>query len=169
MTATAEDPPAEETRPQRRSLLFGVSAAVMASGLSSGYGMFAWFIGLFLYPFRGPEVSWQFLSDLASFRVGQSLTYESPAGQKIVVTRFGEEGTVEDFIALSSVCPHLGCQVHWESNNNRFFCPCHNGAFSEVGEPLSGPPKDSKQSLPQYALQLKNNLLFIEVPTTSLT
>jgi cytochrome b6-f complex iron-sulfur subunit len=150
--------------PKRRSLLFGVSAAVMAFGLSSGYGMFGWLIGMFLYPFRGTAADWQFLSDLGSFALGQSMTYESPAGQKIVVTRLGEAGAVEDFIALSSVCPHLGCQVHWESNNTRFFCPCHNGAFSKVGEPLSGPPKDSNQSLPQYALQIKDGLLFIEVP-----
>lgn len=158
-----------QSEPKRRSLLFGVSAAVMAFGLSSGYGMFGWLIGMFLYPFRGTGANWQFLSDLGSFSVGHSMTYESPAGQKIVVTRLSEEGAVEDFIALSSVCPHLGCQVHWESNNSRFFCPCHNGAFGKVGEPLSGPPKDSNQPLPQYSLQIKDGLLFIEVPTTSLT
>lgn len=136
----------------------------MALGLAAGYGMFAWLIGLFLYPFRGTGADLQYLSDLAGFPVGQSMTYESPGGRKVVVTRLGDTGGVEDFIALSSICPHLGCQVHWESNNNRFFCPCHNGVFSEVGEPLSGPPKDSNQALPQYALRIEKGLLFIEVP-----
>jgi cytochrome b6-f complex iron-sulfur subunit len=169
MNTEVSESETEPGEPKRRPFLFAVSVAVMAFGLTAGYGMFAWLIGVFLYPFRGSGESWQFLSDLGSFGVGQSVIYQSPAGQKIVVTRLGDAGTVEDFVALSSVCPHLGCQVHWESNNARFFCPCHNGAFDKVGKPLSGPPKDSNQTLPQYALQLKNGLLFIEVPTTSLT
>lgn len=164
MNTEATESGCEQAESKRRSLLFAASATVMACGLSLGYGMFAWLIGLFLYPFRGSGESWQFLTDLSGFTVGQSMTYESPAAQKIVVTRLGDAGTVADFIALSSVCPHLGCQVHWESNNARFFCPCHNGAFDKVGEPLSGPPKDSNQTLPQYALQIQNGLLFIEVP-----
>ena len=135
----------------------------MAFGITAGYGMFAWLTGLFLYPFRGPKTSWQFLADLKSFAVGESKTWEAPAGQKIVVTRLDQKGTTDDFIALSSVCPHLGCQVHWQANNSRFFCPCHNGAFSEVGKPLAGPPKDAGQSLPLYPLRIENGLLFIEV------
>lgn len=140
----------------------------MAFGITVGYGMFGWVIGRFLYPFRNQNGSWQFLSDLGSFSAGSSMTYEAPAGQKIVVTRLGDGETPEDFIALSSICPHLGCQVHWQGNNDRFFCPCHNGAFSSMGEPLSGPPKDSNQPLPQYSLKIENGLLFINVPTESL-
>ena len=112
--------------------------------------------------------SWQFLADIPSFGVSKSLTYEAPAGQKIVVTRLAEKGEPSDFIALSSICPHLGCQVHWEGNRDRFFCPCHNGAFSATGEPLSGPPKDAGQSLSRYPLKIENGLLFIDVPTSSL-
>jgi nitrite reductase/ring-hydroxylating ferredoxin subunit len=152
----------------RRSWLSRVSSAVMALGLTLGYGMFGTLIGLFLYPSRPSSRSWQFLCDLGSFAVGHSLTYEAPTGQKVVVTRLKDRGEVDDFIALSSVCPHLGCQVHWESNNNRFFCPCHNGAFDKSGQPISGPPKDSNQSLPRYPLKIENGLLFIEVPTEAL-
>ena len=81
MNLEAAESEIDETRPQRRSLLFGASAAVMALGLSSGYGMFAWLISVFLYPFRGVTSNWQFLSDLGSFEVGRSMTYESPAGR----------------------------------------------------------------------------------------
>lgn len=153
---------------KRRSFLRGVSTAVMAFGITLGYGMFGWLIGRFLYPSRGDRRSWQFLSDLPSFGVGESISYEAPAGQTVVVTRLAEEGTPDDFIALSSICPHLGCQVHWEGNGNRFFCPCHNGAFSSTGEPLSGPPRDAGQSLSRYPLKIENGLLFIDVPTHAL-
>ena len=161
---TAETP----TEPTRRSFLETCSSCVMGFGLTLGYGTFGTLIGWFLYPSKGAAKAWQFVADLGSFGVGKSITYQGPAGQKVVVTRMDSKGSAEDFIALSSVCPHLGCQVHWEATNNRFFCPCHNGAFNATGEPLSGPPKDSNQTLPRYPLMVENGLLFIEVPVTAL-
>jgi len=61
------------------------------------------------------------------------------------------------------VCPHLGCQVHWEPQNDRFFCPCHNGVFSPDGVATAGPPAEAGQSLLEYPLKVEGNLLFIEV------
>ena len=162
------DSHSSETSENRRGFLSRMSSAVMALGLTLGYGFFGAVIGRFLYPAKASSRTWQFLKDLGSFPVGDSMTYVAPAGQAVVVTRLGNQGGPEDFIALSSVCPHLGCQVHWESNNNRFFCPCHNGAFDKTGQPLSGPPKDSNSPLPQYRLIVENGLLFIEVPAEAL-
>ena len=158
---------AESAMP-RRTWMSRMSSAVMSFGLMLGYGMFGTVIGWFLYPAKAPSRTWQFLTDLGSFAIGESVTYEAPAGQKVVVTRLKDRGEPDDFIALSSVCPHLGCQVHWESNNERFFCPCHNGAFNKSGQPISGPPKNSKKALPRYPLKIENGLLFIEVPTEAL-
>lgn len=162
------DSHSSDAEENRRSWLQRMSTAVMALGLTLGYGFFATVIGWFLYPAKSSSRTWQFLTDLGSFAVGNSMTYVAPAGQAVVVTRLANQGTPEDFIALSSVCPHLGCQVHWESNNDRFFCPCHNGAFDKAGHPLSGPPKDSNAALPRYRLMVENGLLFIEVPTEAL-
>ncbi|MBI4577262.1 MAG: Rieske 2Fe-2S domain-containing protein, partial [Planctomycetes bacterium] len=75
-----------------------------------------------------------------------------------------DRGAVEDFLALSSTCPHLGCRVHWEVQNRRFFCPCHNGSFDAAGRATGGPPAEAGQSLPRYALRLEGGLLFIELP-----
>ena len=72
-----------------------------------------------------------------------------------------------DFIALSSVCPHLGCRVHWQSQESRFFCPCHNGSFDPQGKPTGGPPLAAGQSLPKYPLKVEHGLLFIEMPIHS--
>ena len=93
----------DETLP-RRTWLARMSSAVMAFGLMLGYGMFGTVIGWFLYPAKASSRTWQFLADLGSFGVGHSVTYEAPAGQKIVVTRLTDNGVPEDFIALSSVC-----------------------------------------------------------------
>jgi len=152
----------------RRSFLARTSSALMVFGLAAGYGLFATLMGWFLFPRHGQRKLWHYLVDLPSFRLGESLTYTSPNGQKVAVTRTGEEGTQQDFIALSSICPHLGCQVHWEVQNNRFFCPCHNGAFDPEGNPIAGPPKDAGQSLARYPLKVENNLLFIQVEAESL-
>jgi len=66
--------------------------------------------------------------------------------------------------ALSSTCPHLGCQVRWEAQNDRFFCPCHNGVFDQSGVATAGPPGEAGQSLPKYELKVEDGLLHIAVP-----
>jgi menaquinol-cytochrome c reductase iron-sulfur subunit len=40
---------------------------------------------------------------------------------------------------LSPVCPHLGCEVEWQEDGKRFFCPCHDSVFAEDGKLISGP------------------------------
>ena len=140
----------------------------MAIGLAAGYGMFGYIIGRFLLPNGSSLKQLQFLGTLEEVRIGQSMTYLSPAGERVVVTRISDGGEAGDFIALSSVCPHLGCQVHWETQRDRFFCPCHNGAFDSQGNPLSGPPKDARQTLPRYELVVEDGLLFIDIRTESL-
>ncbi len=76
----------------------------------------------------------------------------------------------KDYIALSSVCPHLGCQVHWQSHKKEFYCPCHQGRFNADGVGIAGPPLDAGQSLAQYNLESPDKrMLFIEVPVVGLT
>ncbi|MCC6615715.1 MAG: Rieske (2Fe-2S) protein [Anaerolineae bacterium] len=43
------------------------------------------------------------------------------------------------FLALSSHCPHLGCTVLWNADEERFHCPCHGSRFTRVGDVLSPP------------------------------
>jgi nitrite reductase/ring-hydroxylating ferredoxin subunit len=135
----------------------------MAGGLAASYGTFALMAGRFLYPSRPPARVWQFVARVQDLAPGSSLRYRTPAGAEVTITRQGSSGRVEDFIALSSVCPHLGCRVHWEPHNRRFFCPCHNGVFDPAGKATSGPPAEAGQSLPRYPLRVENGLLLIEV------
>ncbi len=123
----------------------------------------------FLYPARGGEHLWVFVSDVAGFPSGSARTFRTPEGAPVAVARRGETGTVEDFVALSSTCPHLGCQVYWQNDKSRFFCPCHNGTFDAEGAATGGPPKEANQFLARYPLEIRDGLLFIEVPTPQLT
>lgn len=159
-----EPEPESEQAAQRRGFLvwlstFGVGAALLAS-----YGTLAAFIGRFLFPARPTERGWMFVTELAGLEAGKSLVYKTPGGAPVNITRKGEGGGVADFVALSSTCPHLGCQVHWESQNDRFFCPCHNGVFDSSGKATEGPPAEAGQSLSEYPLRVSDNMLFIQVP-----
>jgi Rieske Fe-S protein len=148
----------------RRGFLARTSSVAMAGGLVAGYGTFARLAGQYLAPPPGARTSWIFVVALAGMKPGESLPFRTPTGETAAIARRGDTGSADDFVALSSTCPHLGCQVHWEAAQERFFCPCHNGAFDPTGRPIAGPPAEAGQSLPRYPLRVENGLLYIEVP-----
>jgi Rieske Fe-S protein len=152
----------------RRGFLARASGLAMAAGLCASYGTFAAMAARFLYPARPTRKTWMFVADVAGFAPGASLTLTVPDGATVAVARRGAAGGVEDFVALSNVCPHLGCKVHWEDRNKRFFCPCHNGAFSPDGTAIAGPPAEAGQSLGRYPLKVEDGLLYIEVSVEGL-
>lgn len=45
----------------------------------------------------------------------------------------------DELHVVSSVCPHMGCVVHWNSREKSWDCPCHGSRFSVDGEVLEGP------------------------------
>ncbi len=153
---------------ENRRGFFRYSSVAMAGGLAASYGTFFVFAGRYLYPANDRPKAWMFVSRLADMKPGDSLEFEAPTGAKIVIARQGDQGTVEDFVALSSQCPHLGCQVEWQPQKDRFFCPCHNGVFDPRGKATEGPPAAAGQNLPNYPLRIEDGLLFIEVPVESL-
>lgn len=153
-------PPAE---PARRRFLARFSLLAMLGGLGGGYGAFAALAGRYLYPSRPRPKGWMYVADLAGIKPGGSMPFRTPSGERVNIARLGARGDASDLIALSSTCPHLGCQVFWEAANNRFFCPCHNGAFDPTGKATEGPPAKAGQSLPRYPLKVEEGLVFIEV------
>ncbi len=161
-----KDPESPDATDRRQFLT--TSGVAMTAGLAGGYGAFAMIAGRYLYPAKPGERQWQFVTEASRLEVGESLLYQGPAGEAINVTRTDRSGEASDFIALSSTCPHLGCQVHWEPQNDRYFCPCHNGTFDTEGRGTGGPPGDAGQSLPRYPLKVDKGLLFIEVPFSRL-
>ena len=153
----------ESTDPTKQKFLSSVTHIAMFGGLVAAYGTLAAIMARFLYPARPSPRGWMFVSSLGRFDVGESRLFRTPSGESVNITRQGDGSAANDFVALSSVCPHLGCQVHWEPQNDRYFCPCHNGVFSPAGVATAGPPADAGQSLLKYPLKVERNLLFIEV------
>ncbi|MFZ2287324.1 MAG: ubiquinol-cytochrome c reductase iron-sulfur subunit [Bacteroidales bacterium] len=54
---------------------------------------------------------------------------------RIYIVRESDGG----FLALSLICPHLGCSVLWDETKKQFDCPCHSSAFDHHGVVLSSP------------------------------
>jgi nitrite reductase/ring-hydroxylating ferredoxin subunit len=62
------------------------------------------------------------------------------------------------FVAYSQRCTHLSCAVFYQPDQQRLFCPCHEGVFSpETGDPVAGPPQ---RRLEQIALRQDGDLLY---------
>ncbi len=165
------NPAADETKPndvERREFIGGATGWVMAGSLAASYGTFALYGGRYLYPSKARPTAWLYVARVADLSVGDAIAYETPAGARVTITRRGEGETANDFLALSSTCPHLGCKVFWEPQNDRFFCPCHNGVFASDGTPRSGPPADAKQSLLRFPLDVRGGLLYVRVATDEL-
>jgi nitrite reductase/ring-hydroxylating ferredoxin subunit len=166
VTAVADSP--------RRGFLSRCVGIAMTVSLLLSYGTFAAMAGRFLVPTRPRPRRWLLVSDLASFRAGATRTFVAPGGERIVVARraagdaaddaIAPPRAVDEFVALSSTGPHLGCQVSWQTQDARFFCPCHNGTFAPDGRPTGGPPLEAGQWLPRYPLRIDAGLLYIEVP-----
>jgi len=55
-----------------------------------------------------------------------------------------EEGGLH---AVSTVCPHAGCAVGWNSAEKSWDCPCHGSRFSVDGEILTGPTRKGLDSI----------------------
>ncbi len=59
----------------------------------------------------------------------------STKGGKLAVYRNG----AGELSALSPVCTHLGCLVHWNTTQKSWDCPCHGSRFDPMGHVLNGP------------------------------
>lgn len=55
-----------------------------------------------------------------------------PVGS-VYLVRPAESG---ELIALSGICPHMGCTVDFRPASNDFRCPCHNAMFTADGKQL---------------------------------
>ena len=64
-----------------------------------------------------------------------------------------------EFVAYSQSCTHLMCPVHYQPDEMRFYCPCHEGYFNvEDGSVQSGPPP---RPLPQYPVAIKDGKVLV--------
>jgi glycine/D-amino acid oxidase-like deaminating enzyme/nitrite reductase/ring-hydroxylating ferredoxin subunit len=73
-------------------------------------------------------------SELKDLKSGEG-TIIKHEGKKLAVYRNDDNS----FEALSAVCPHMKCIVHWNNAEQSWDCPCHGSRFQTDGTVLEGP------------------------------
>lgn len=78
------------------------------------------------------------ITALADVAVGHTYLFRYPTkGDPAILVRLADR----EVVAFSQKCTHLGCVVFYESDENRWHCPCHEGNFdARTGAVISGPP-----------------------------
>lgn len=108
---------------------FGTMAGLLGS---SGYSVYT-----FLKPLLDGSFGGKIKIGLASlFSEPGSITHVNDARVYISHVKDEEE---EGLLALWQRCPHLGCTVPWNEEEQKFRCPCHGSVYNKKGEVLDGP------------------------------
>ena len=85
----------------------------------------------------------QLVKDYLTSRQEEKLS-ELKAGDSAIVDVEGESFAAYrapggELYAVSNVCPHMGCKVHWNSVETSWDCPCHGSRFRPDGTVIEGP------------------------------
>ena len=143
--------PAGPAAPTRRELLdraLELGAVVWAAGVAIPAAIYLWPAGS-----RGPTRRYVEV-DPTTLPPGSARVLGE--GGKPILLVHEKSGA---FRALSAVCTHLGCIVHWSAEEGRILCPCHAGVFAADGSVVSGPPT---RPLATYACRVVEGQLRVE-------
>jgi menaquinol-cytochrome c reductase iron-sulfur subunit len=105
-------------------------------------------IGFLLSPlFTKQTLSWVTVGPIDNVPVNQPTAlfaevpvgtgYATPPVKRVVYVVKKADGEIK---ALSNICTHLQCDVHWEPSRGNFLCPCHGGMYDIDGRNIGGPP-----------------------------
>ena len=97
----------------------------------------------------------QRVASASALAPGDAMVFSYPedgADCLLVRTRAG------NLVAYPQQCTHLSCAVIPQPENNRLYCPCHEGAFDlQSGRPIAGPPN---RPLTRVILDVRGNDIY---------
>lgn len=141
-----------EVRDDRRTFLGGLLKGSLVAGFVGLLGV----ITAYIFPpeRRGFNPRQQ--------RVRVARAAEIPLGKGKQILFNGEPVWVlhlrAGFVALSAVCTHQQCIVHWDEQRLAFTCPCHAGLFDAHGNVLAGLPR---RPLPQLRVERIDEEIYV--------
>ncbi|MEO8392188.1 MAG: ubiquinol-cytochrome c reductase iron-sulfur subunit [Chloroflexota bacterium] len=165
MTDTSED-----ISPQELSRREFMDRSIKAIGAFIGITMGVSAVGYLISPALQPQQEqW--------IKIGRSSQVQSGVPMLFTVTLNKTTGWVKseinlayfvytedavNFIVLSNICTHLGCQTHWNSDAGNIVCPCHGGQFDVRGNVIGGPPPRPLKRA-EFKMDENDNILVREV------
>jgi menaquinol-cytochrome c reductase iron-sulfur subunit len=116
----------------------------------------------------GKADTWVPLGKVEAFKVGTptlvSFTRSKINGWEKTVTSHGVfvlRKSDTETLVLSNKCTHLGCQVNWKADKQKYICPCHDAQFDISGKVLGGPPPRPLDGYSGDQLKVENGTLFL--------
>ncbi|MCC0175499.1 ubiquinol-cytochrome c reductase iron-sulfur subunit [Waterburya agarophytonicola K14] len=89
-------------------------------------------------------------------QTGQIFNEELTNGTALVIK---DPTDAKKLIAVNPTCPHAGCAVTWESDQQKFLCPCHDSEFGSSGEVLEGP---ATEPLASYEVKVEGDSILVK-------
>lgn len=79
------------------------------------------------------EGFWEEVASVDDLPPGSAVRFSTAAFEGFIVNDDGE------IRALSSICTHMGCSLHFRPDWQDLRCPCHGASFNLAGELANGP------------------------------
>lgn len=121
---TGQSHPDEDVFSPQRFALSASAKTLAEEGLQAAKGIARSFLGL-------PRAS------LDALPLGHGGIVEQ-GGEKVGVYK-NEQG---ETFAVSTRCPHLGCQLEWNPDEKSWDCPCHGSRFDYRGQLIDNPAQE---------------------------
>lgn len=106
--------------------------------------------GTWDYVKQNAEFPYYMIADRFSKADGTSVEEVAPGEGKILAIDGKRVACSRDkqgnLCAVSAVCTHMGCYVHWNGAEQTWDCPCHGSRFHPSGEVLAGPAETPLES-----------------------
>lgn len=132
------------------------SYTFMGSSLFASLTLLTYYMLQYLFPSENKNLTRKvYITTTDKIASGKSIKFKDLKGSNITITNTGNE-----YIALSTKCTHLGCQVFWRKDDKVFYCPCHEGFFNSDGEVVKGPPP---KPLDTYKVEVIGKAIYIHV------
>lgn len=103
------------------------------------------------YLFAMPRFKEGEFGGLVNVGTASDLPEAGTAPENMPAVKIWLSNTDQGVTALYKVCTHLGCLYNWNTQENKFLCPCHGSQFQLDGEYIRGP---APRSLDRFVLQV---------------
>ena len=160
----------EDISPQELSRRDFMDRSIKAIGAFIGLTMGVSAAGYLISPaLQRPQEQWLHLARTSQVESGVPTLFAVTLSQttgwvksEINLAYFVYTEDAVNFVVMSNICTHLGCQTHWNADAGYIACPCHGGQFDVHGNVIGGPPPRPLKQV-EFKMDENDNILVREV------